>query len=185
MSARQWRDTGFLDEVRRALDTPGLVPGSLQLELTESVLMQRDAQIDALTRELKGLGVRIAVDDFGTGYSSLRYLRNSPSTYSRSTRRFIDDIPQDPRQVALVEGIVRIADTLGLQVIAEGIEEPAQRELLAGIGRRFGQGHLFARPMTRGAGRTGPAAARPAAPRPLRRSNRHARNHRRTPGVPP
>ncbi|XUL86452.1 putative bifunctional diguanylate cyclase/phosphodiesterase [Streptomyces galilaeus] len=148
VSARQWRDTGFLDEVRRALDTPGLVPGSLQLELTESVLMQRDAQIDALTRELKGLGVRIAVDDFGTGYSSLRYLREFPIDVLKIDKTFIDDIPQDPRQVALVEGIVRIADTLGLQVIAEGIEEPAQRELLAGIGCRFGQGYLFARPMT-------------------------------------
>jgi EAL domain-containing protein (putative c-di-GMP-specific phosphodiesterase class I) len=148
VSARQWRDTGFLDEVRRALDTPGLVPGSLQLELTESVLMQRDDHIDALTRELKGLGVRIAVDDFGTGYSSLRYLREFPIDVLKIDKTFIDDIPQDPRQVALVEGIVRIADTLGLQVIAEGIEEPAQRELLAGIGCRFGQGYLFARPMT-------------------------------------
>jgi EAL domain-containing protein (putative c-di-GMP-specific phosphodiesterase class I) len=110
--------------------------------------MQRDDHIDALTRELKGLGVRIAVDDFGTGYSSLRYLREFPIDVLKIDKTFIDDIPQDPRQVALVEGIVRIADTLGLQVIAEGIEEPAQRELLAGIGCRFGQGYLFARPMT-------------------------------------
>jgi diguanylate cyclase (GGDEF)-like protein/PAS domain S-box-containing protein len=148
VSARQWRDTGFLDEVYRALETPGLVPGSLQLELTESVLMQRDAQIDALTRALKGLGVRIAVDDFGTGYSSLRYLREFPIDVLKIDKTFIDDIPQDRRQVALVEGIVRLADTLGLEVIAEGIEEPAQRELLADIGCRFGQGYLFARPMT-------------------------------------
>lgn len=148
VSARQWRDTGFLDEVCRALDTPGLVPGSLQLELTESVLMQRDDQIDALTRDLKDLGVRIAVDDFGTGFSSLRYLREFPIDVIKIDKTFIDDIPEDPRQVALVEGIVHIADTLGLQVIAEGIEEPAQRELLTDIGCRFGQGYLFARPMT-------------------------------------
>ncbi|MEV0219642.1 aminotransferase class I/II-fold pyridoxal phosphate-dependent enzyme [Streptomyces sp. NPDC050704] len=148
VSARQWRDTGFLDEVCKALDTPGLVPGSLQLELTESVLMRRDAQIDALIRALKNLGVRIAVDDFGTGFSSLRYLREFPIDVLKIDKTFIDDIPRDPRQVALVEGIVHIADTLGLQVIAEGIEEPTQRELLAGIGCRFGQGYLFARPMT-------------------------------------
>lgn len=148
VSARQWRDTGFLDEVCRALETPGLVPGSLQLELTETVLMQRDSQIDALTRALKGLGVRIAIDDFGSGYSSLRYLRDFPIDVLKIDKSFIDDIPQDPRQVALVEGIVRIADTLGIQVIAEGIEEPAQRELLVDIGCRFGQGYLFARPMT-------------------------------------
>ncbi|MCL6738342.1 aminotransferase class I/II-fold pyridoxal phosphate-dependent enzyme [Streptomyces neyagawaensis] len=148
VSARQFRDAGFLDEVGKALDTPGLVPGSLQLELTESVLIQRDDQIDALIRALKDLGVRIAVDAFGTGFSSLRYLREFPLDVLKIDKTFIDDITRDPQQVALVEGIVHIADTLGLEVIAEGIEEPAQRELLAGIGCRFGQGYLFARPMT-------------------------------------
>ncbi|MGP4048924.1 aminotransferase class I/II-fold pyridoxal phosphate-dependent enzyme [Streptomyces sp. 2A115] len=148
VSARQWRDMGFLNEVCQALDTPGLLPGSLQLELTESVLMHRDEQFDTLIRALKDLGVRIAIDDFGTGFSSLRYLREFPIDVLKIDKTFIDDIPRDPQQVALVEGIVRIADTLGLQVIAEGIEQPAQRELLAGIGCRFGQGYLFARPLT-------------------------------------
>ncbi|WP_367319403.1 putative bifunctional diguanylate cyclase/phosphodiesterase [Streptomyces sp. HUAS ZL42] len=148
VSARQWRDTGFLNEVRRALDTSGLDPGSLQLELTESVLMRRDDHIDALLRTLKDLGVRIAVDDFGTGFSSLRYLREFPIDVLKIDKTFIDDIPEDPRQVALVEGIVHLADTLDLQVIAEGIEEPAQREMLAAMGCRFGQGYLFAPPMS-------------------------------------
>ncbi|MFE9444706.1 aminotransferase class I/II-fold pyridoxal phosphate-dependent enzyme [Streptomyces sp. NPDC006602] len=148
VSARQCRDTGFLQEVGRALDTPGLVPGSLQLELTESVLRQGDKRTDVLIRALKDLGVRIAIDDFGTGLSSLRYLRDFPIDVVKIDKTFIDDITRDPQQVALVEGIVHIADTLGLQVIAEGIEEPAQRELLTAIGCRFGQGYLFARPMT-------------------------------------
>jgi diguanylate cyclase (GGDEF)-like protein/PAS domain S-box-containing protein len=147
VSARQWQDTGFLNEVRRSLDTAGLHPGSLQLELTESVLMRRDDHIDALFRTLKDLGVRIAIDDFGTGFSSLRYLRDFPIDVLKIDKTFIDDIPEDPKQVALVEGIVHLADTLGLQVIAEGIEEQAQRELLASIGCRFGQGYLFAPPM--------------------------------------
>jgi diguanylate cyclase (GGDEF)-like protein/PAS domain S-box-containing protein len=147
VSARQWRDSNFLNEVRTSLDTAGLRPDSLQLELTESVLMRPDAHIDALLRTLKDLGVRIAVDDFGTGFSSLRYLREFPIDVLKIDKTFIDDIPEDPRQVALVEGIVHLADTLGLQVIAEGIEEQSQRELLAGIGCRFGQGYLFAPPM--------------------------------------
>ncbi|MER5944039.1 EAL domain-containing protein [Streptomyces sp. NPDC001928] len=148
VSARQWRDTGFLDEVCRALDTAGMDPETLLLELTESVLMQRTEQIDTLIRALKDLGVRIAVDDFGTGYSSLRYLRDFPIDVLKIDKTFIDDISKDPRQVALVEGIIHLADTLGLQVIAEGIEEQRQRELLADIGCGYGQGYLFARPMT-------------------------------------
>ncbi|MFI7413330.1 aminotransferase class I/II-fold pyridoxal phosphate-dependent enzyme [Streptomyces sp. NPDC049627] len=148
VSARQFRDTGFVDQVGQALRTPGLAPGSLQLELTETVLLRRDAQIQAVLQALKQLGVHIAVDDFGTGFSSLRYLRDFPIDVLKIDKSFIDDITRDAQQVALVEGIVRIADTMGLQVIAEGIEDPAQRDLLAAMGCRFGQGFLFARPMT-------------------------------------
>ncbi|GAA2761711.1 hypothetical protein GCM10010103_07520 [Streptomyces paradoxus] len=148
VSARQWRDTGFLDEVYTALDSTGLAADTLQLELTESVLMRRTKQIDAQIQALKDRGVSIAVDDFGTGFSSLRYLRDFPIDVLKIDKSFIDGIPEDPQQVALVEGIVRLADTLGLQVIAEGIEEQPQRELLADIGCRYGQGFLFARPLT-------------------------------------
>ncbi|WP_435808847.1 EAL domain-containing protein [Streptomyces massasporeus] len=148
VSARQWHDTDFLEQVCRALDDAGLVPGTLQLELTESVLMRRTEQIDTLLRALKDRGVRIAVDDFGTGYSSVRYLRDFPIDVLKIDKSFIDDIPADPRQIALVEGIVHLADALELQVIAEGIEQPAQRELLERVGCRYGQGYLFARPMT-------------------------------------
>ncbi|MGV9498468.1 putative bifunctional diguanylate cyclase/phosphodiesterase [Streptomyces sp. NPDC003642] len=148
VSARQWRDAGFLDEVCAAVDAAALAPGTLQLELTESVLIRRTDRIDALLRALKDRGVRIAVDDFGTGYSSLRYLGDFPVDVLKIDKAFIDGIPHAPRQVALVEGIVHLADALGLQVIAEGIEEPAQRELLSSVGCRYGQGFLFARPMT-------------------------------------
>lgn len=148
VSARQLRDADFLDKVRRALATPGLAPGSLQLELTETVPVRPDRQIEAVMRSLKDLGVRIAVDDFGTGYSSLRYLRDFPVDVLKIDKSFIDEITSDPQQMALVEGIVTIADTLGLQVIAEGIEDRGQRDLLARTGCRFGQGFLYARPMT-------------------------------------
>ncbi|WP_435857602.1 aminotransferase class I/II-fold pyridoxal phosphate-dependent enzyme [Streptomyces olindensis] len=148
VSARQFRDAGFVEQVGQALRTPGLEPGSLQLELTETVLLHRDDRLQTVLHTLKELGVHIAVDDFGTGFSSLRYLRDFPIDVLKIDKSFIDDIARDAQQVALVEGIVRIADTLGLQVIAEGIEDAAQRNLLAGMGCRFGQGYLFARPMT-------------------------------------
>ncbi|MFD0431667.1 putative bifunctional diguanylate cyclase/phosphodiesterase [Streptomyces zhihengii] len=122
-------------------------PGSLVLELTESVLV-RNEQIRAAMRVLKSLGVSLAIDDFGTGFSSLSYLREFPIDVLKVDKSFIDDIVTDGQQVALVEGIVRIADVLGLQVIAEGIENSGQRDLLSAMGCRFGQGFLFAHPMT-------------------------------------
>ncbi|MFJ5726912.1 putative bifunctional diguanylate cyclase/phosphodiesterase [Streptomyces paradoxus] len=148
VSGRQWQDADFLEEVSKAVETPGLAPGSLQLELTESVLVRRDDRLDGLLRSLKELGVRIAVDDFGTGFSSLRYLRDFPVDTLKLDKTYIDDIPRDPRQAALVQGIVCLARTLGLQIIAEGIEQRGQRDLLTSMGCRFGQGFLFARPLT-------------------------------------
>ncbi|MGK5693172.1 putative bifunctional diguanylate cyclase/phosphodiesterase [Streptomyces sp. URMC 128] len=148
VSGRQWQDTDFLAKVISAVETPGLAPGSLQLEITESVLMQGDDRLGSVIRSLKELGVRIAVDDFGTGFSSLRYLRDFPVDILKIDKTYIDDIPHDPRQAALVQGIVRLAQTLGLQIIAEGIEQRGQRDLLTAMGCRFGQGYLFARPLT-------------------------------------
>ncbi|MFC4472681.1 aminotransferase class I/II-fold pyridoxal phosphate-dependent enzyme [Streptomyces xiangluensis] len=147
VSARQFRDSRFVDEVRRVLDRSGLAPGSLVLELTESVLVRRDEQIRAAMGTLKELGVSLAIDDFGTGFSSLSYLREFPIDVLKVDKSFIDDIVTDGQQVALVEGIVRIAEVLGLQVIAEGIENDGQSDLLGAMGCRYGQGFLFARPM--------------------------------------
>ncbi len=147
VSARQFRDAGFVDVVRRALAGSGIDPHTLVLELTESVLMRRDDRIHADMATLSGLGVGIAIDDFGTGYSSLSYLREFPISLLKIDKSFIDGLGHSPQQYALVEGITRIADTLGVQVIAEGIEHPEQRDLLAAMGCPLGQGYLFARPM--------------------------------------
>lgn len=148
VSPRQFRDPGLLDDVRRTLSSSGLAPGTLVLELTETVLMRKDEQIRTTMRALRELGVSIAIDDFGTGFSSLSYLREFPIDVLKVDKSFIDDITTDRQQLALVEGIVRIADVLGLNVVAEGIEYEGQRELLADMGCQFGQGYLFARPMT-------------------------------------
>ncbi|MFF1798231.1 putative bifunctional diguanylate cyclase/phosphodiesterase, partial [Kitasatospora sp. NPDC058263] len=149
VSARQFRDAGFVDVVRAAVRASGIAPEALVLELTESVLMRRDERVHTDMRTLsEELGVGIAIDDFGTGYSSLSYLREFPISILKIDKSFIDGLGMSQQQYALVEGITRIADTLGVQVIAEGIENTEQRDLLAAMGCPLGQGYLFARPLT-------------------------------------
>ena len=148
VSARQFRDPGFVDGVRNVLETSGLEPAALMLELTESVLLRRDEQIHADLTELKAIGVRLAIDDFGTGYSSLSYLRELPIDVLKIDKSFVDGIATSERRLALVDGIVRIAKTLRLEVIAEGIESEVQLDLLLSMGCQFGQGYLLAMPMS-------------------------------------
>ena len=147
VSARQFRDPGFVDGVRRVLAETGLAPAALMLELTESVLLRRDDRIHTDLRELKAIGVRLAIDDFGTGYSSLSYLRELPIDVLKIDKSFVDGIAVSAQRLALVEGIIRIARTLNLAVIAEGIETEVQRDLLVDMGCQFGQGYLLAMPV--------------------------------------
>jgi EAL domain-containing protein (putative c-di-GMP-specific phosphodiesterase class I) len=147
VSARQFRDPGFVDGVRRVLAESGLAPSALMLELTESVLIRRDERIHTDLAELKAIGVKLAIDDFGTGYSSLSYLRELPFDVLKIDKSFIDGISTSEQGLALVEGINRIAETLHLSVIAEGIEAELQRDLLVSMGCQFGQGYLLAMPV--------------------------------------
>ena len=147
VSARQFRAPGFVDDVRRILDSSGLEPGALMLELTESVLLRRDERVVSDLIELKAIGVRLAIDDFGTGYSSLSYLRELPIDVLKIDKSFVDGIAVSDQRRALAEGIVQIARTLQLEVIAEGIESEVQRDLLVAMGCQFGQGYLLAMPM--------------------------------------
>ena len=147
VSARQFRTPGFVDGVRHALEESSLQPSALMLELTESVLLRRDERIQDDLMELKLIGVRLAIDDFGTGYSSLSYLRELPIDVLKVDKSFVDGIAASEQRLALVEGIVRIAKTLQLEVTAEGIETEAQRELLVSMGCRYGQGYLLAMPV--------------------------------------
>ena len=147
VSARQFRDPGFVDGVRRVLAETGLAPSALMLELTESVLLRRDERIHADLLELKLIGVKLAIDDFGTGYSSLSYLRELPIDVLKIDKSFVDGIGTSEQRLALVEGIIRIARTLHLNVIAEGIETEVQRDLLVSMGCPFGQGYLLAMPV--------------------------------------
>jgi len=147
VSARQFRDPGFVAGVRQVLAESGLGPSRLQLELTESVLLGRDDRIQAELTELKQLGVRLAIDDFGTGYSSLSYLRELPMDVLKIDKSFTEGIASSQGRLALVEVIVRMAKTLGLSVVAEGIESQKQRELLISLGCEFGQGYLLEKPV--------------------------------------
>jgi len=147
VSARQLRDPGFVRGVRRRLTESGLAPSSLVLELTESGLLRPDHRLQADLEELKGMGLRLAIDDFGTGYSSLSYLRELPIDVLKIDKSFVDGIAVSTQRLALVEVIIRIAKTLELTVIAEGIESEVQRDLLVSMGCRYGQGYLLATPM--------------------------------------
>jgi diguanylate cyclase (GGDEF)-like protein/PAS domain S-box-containing protein len=147
VSARQFRDPGFADSVRQALQAAALPPSALLLELTESLLLGGDDRIRADLAELKEIGVRLAIDDFGTGYSSLGYLLELPIDVLKIDKSFVTGIASSWRRHALVEGIVRLARTLEVEVIAEGIESEAERELLAGMGCQFGQGYLLSVPV--------------------------------------
>jgi diguanylate cyclase (GGDEF)-like protein len=147
VTARQFRDLGFVANVRRLLDDTGLVPSALMLELTESGLLRRDERINSDLAELRHIGVRLAIDDFGTGYSSLSYLRELPIEVLKIDKSFVEGIAASDQRLALVRGIVEIARTLNIQVIAEGIETEEQRALLTAMGCRYGQGYLLAVPM--------------------------------------
>ncbi len=147
VSARQFADPGFADSVRRVLASSGLESRALMLELTESALLRRDERLHSDLAELKCIGVRLAIDDFGTGYSSLSYLRELPIDVVKMDKSFVDGIADSGQRLALAEGIVQLARTLRVELIAEGIETEAQRDLLAAMGCPYGQGYLLAMPM--------------------------------------
>jgi diguanylate cyclase (GGDEF)-like protein/PAS domain S-box-containing protein len=147
VSARQFRDAGFTDSVRQALHASGLPPSALLLELTESLLLGGSDRVRADLAELKEIGVKLAIDDFGTGYSSLSYLLDLPIDVLKIDKSFVTGIASSWRRHALVEGIIRLARTLKVEVVAEGIETETERELLAGAGCQLGQGYLLSAPV--------------------------------------
>jgi diguanylate cyclase (GGDEF)-like protein/PAS domain S-box-containing protein len=147
VSTRQLHEPDFIDAVSAVLERTGLAPTSLALEITESLLVgDRDAVVRQLNG-LKSLGVRIAVDDFGTGYSPLSQLRSLPIDILKIDRSFVDGIGHDEGKEQLVRGIVNLGDSLLLDVIAEGIEEPEQAERLRDMQVPLAQGFLFHSPL--------------------------------------
>ena len=168
LSARQLAHPDFVGHVAAALAASGLPPDHLELEITESMMMHDVDACIGIMRRLSALGVQLSIDDFGTGYSSLAYLKRMPFNALKIDRSFIRDIATDSDGASIVGAIVAMAGTLGLRVVAEGIEERAQLDHLAAYPGMVGQGYLLGRPA--GAQASSELIARLRAPQPVRRA---------------
>ncbi|HYO44122.1 MAG TPA: EAL domain-containing protein [Candidatus Limnocylindrales bacterium] len=148
LSARQFAESSLISNVATILDHAGLEPGLLELEITESVVMdQSEASIERL-RALRALGVRLVLDDFGTGYSSLSYLRRLPLDTIKIDRSFVSGLGgEDPADGTIVQAVIALAHGLGIDVVAEGIETATQLTSLRDLACDRGQGYFFARPL--------------------------------------
>jgi EAL domain-containing protein (putative c-di-GMP-specific phosphodiesterase class I) len=147
VAARQLQSADFVDTVRRVLQTSGLEPSALELEVTESTVLQDAQNTLATLNRLHRLGVRIAVDDFGTGYSSLSYLMRLPVTTLKIAREFLGEANTNPRARELIKAILALGRVLHLDVVAEGVEQEEQLGLLRALGCSHAQGFYFARPL--------------------------------------
>jgi diguanylate cyclase (GGDEF)-like protein len=147
LSASQFRDSGLVDSIRRALDDAGLQARYLEVELTESAVMSDPEKSIAVLEQLSAMGVLVSVDDFGTGYSSMSYLRRFPIDKLKIDRVFINEIVSRPEDASIVRAIVSLAHSLRLKVVAEGVETPAQLDFLKTAGCDEYQGYHFSRPL--------------------------------------
>ena len=147
VSGLQLLDQGFLGTVTQCLAESGLSPRMLELELTERTLIDSAGGTIRLLEHLRGLGVVISVDDFGTGYSSLRYLQDFPVSKLKIDRGFIQRLTSGARDHGVVQAMIDLATRNALDVVAEGIETPAQLAILRSLGCQSGQGFLFSRPV--------------------------------------
>ncbi len=147
LSAQQLRDPDLVTQVAAIAASNEIDPTRLTLEITESVLLDEPAGAIERLHELKSLGVRLAIDDFGTGYSSLGYLRTLPIDTVKIDKTFVDAIATDHESAGLVRAIVTLARTLGLQPVAEGVEDAAQLAALEALGCDLVQGFYFSPPV--------------------------------------
>jgi EAL domain-containing protein (putative c-di-GMP-specific phosphodiesterase class I)/GGDEF domain-containing protein len=147
LSARQFGSEGLLDEIDAALADTGLPVDSLELEITESMVMSDPESVIRLLGAIHDRGIHIALDDFGTGHSSLAYLKRFPIDCLKVDRAFIKDTPENIDDVAIAKTIIAMAQALGLSTVAEGVETGEQRELLRDLGCDQIQGYFFSRPL--------------------------------------
>jgi diguanylate cyclase (GGDEF)-like protein len=149
VSAIQLRERDFVRSVAQSLEATGLPAEALELEVTESAAMIDVEATLATLRDLSRLGVSISIDDFGTGYSSLEYLQRFPIHTLKIDHSFVRELPDNAESSAIVQAILALAAALRLEVVAEGVESPAQADLLRRQGCQYLQGYLFAHPLTR------------------------------------
>ncbi|WP_116473295.1 putative bifunctional diguanylate cyclase/phosphodiesterase [Zobellella maritima] len=146
LSAKQFRQAGLVEQVSSVLQQLELAPCFLELELTESLLMEDIDRVVATLQALRTLGVGLAIDEFGTGYSSLAYLQRFPIHTLKISRAFISDIPESSGGATIALAVLALANKLGVKTVAEGIENRAQQAFLAEHGCNLGQGFLYSRP---------------------------------------
>jgi EAL domain-containing protein (putative c-di-GMP-specific phosphodiesterase class I) len=145
LSARQFAEPGLVRDIALVLEETGLAPGSLEIEITESLVMNDVEGAVRIMDELKRMGVKLSMDDFGTGYSSLSYLRRFPVDVLKIDRSFVRDVASSADDAALVSAIIELARGLRMRVIAEGVETEAQLDYLKRRGCDEVQGHVYAR----------------------------------------
>jgi EAL domain-containing protein (putative c-di-GMP-specific phosphodiesterase class I) len=148
VSARQFHQNDFVEQVLDVLKHTGANPQRLKLELTESMLVDDIEGVIAKMSALKGSDVSFSLDDFGTGYSSLVYLKRLPLDQLKIDQGFVRDILIDANDAAIAKMVIGLADSMGLRVIAEGVETEAQRDFLTTLGCPAYQGYLFSRPLS-------------------------------------
>ena len=147
VSAKQFHDSGFVESVYEMLEKTGMQPEALNLEITESVVLEGlDDTIQKIT-ELKSIGISFSIDDFGTGYSSLGYLTRLPVNELKIDRTFIKGIPADVNNMAIVEAVLAMASHLGFNITAEGVETRQQLQFLKQQSCHFYQGYLASKPL--------------------------------------
>jgi predicted signal transduction protein with EAL and GGDEF domain len=147
LSARQFRNQRLCRDIRKCLSESGLDPRLLELELTESMVMQDPELAATMLKELKWMGLGLSIDDFGTGYSSLAYLKRFPIDSVKVDRSFVKDIPGNAEDAAIVEAVLALAHSLRLKVVAEGVETAEQNEYLKKIGCDEMQGYFASKPL--------------------------------------
>ena len=172
LSVRQLEHPGLVEQVAETIARHALTPQDITLELTESILMDDTESVRDVLERLRTVGVRLALDDFGAGYSSLGYLHRLPLDIVKIDRSFVMNLGGATKESAVIDAVVAISERLGLRLVAEGIEETEQLEILRRLGCHFGQGYLFARPMPAHEVAAVVAARRPAKRRTAVRSGR-------------
>ena len=150
LSAQQFRREEIAGTIARTLEQTGVPASHLELEITESVIIQQTEQAIVKFRELNDMNVQLSLDDFGTGYSSLSYLKRFPIDKLKIDQSFVRDISTDPDDAAIVTAIIAMAHSLGLEVIAEGVETAEQLAFLKLLGCDKAQGYYFSKPVAAG-----------------------------------
>ena len=147
ISGVQFQRESIVDTIVGVLEETNLDPKSLELEITESIIMQETGKTVKILNEIRQQGITIAIDDFGTGYSSLSYLKRLPVNKLKVDRSFVRDIPHDPNDEAITRAVIALGQALKLEVIAEGVETEEQKIFLKSLGCHEAQGHLYSRPL--------------------------------------